>query len=118
MSDLPGAFTLTDSNGSRHPLQRYDPAHAEKTLGAYISMDGNEDSQFQYLKDICVDFGAQMKASTCTKNEAIYTFTSCLLPKLEYAAPVTNLTKAQWDKILAPALVPTLHKAGVSKNIS
>ena len=59
-----------------------------------------------------------MRAAKCTKNVAMYTFKSSLLPALEYALPVTNLSKAQWDKVLAPALVPILHKAGVSKNIS
>jgi hypothetical protein len=118
VEDLPGEFTLTDSAGARHPLQRYEPSHAEKTLGVFISMDGNEDAEIECLTQKCITFGAKMKASTCTKNEALYTFTASLLPALEYALPVTNLSESQWDKVLAPALVPSLHKAGVSKNIS
>ena len=118
IEDLPGEFTLTNPHGDQQPLQRYEPSHAEKTLGVFISMDGNEQAEIAYLKQQCITFGAQMKASTCTKNEALYTFTASLLPALEYALPVTNISESQWDTILAPALVPSLHKAGVSKNIS
>ena len=81
-------------------------------------MDGNEEAQKKYLKEKCISFGARMRAAKCTKNVAMYTFKSSLLPALEYALPVTNLSKAEWDKVLAPALVPFLHKSGVSKNIS
>jgi len=118
VNDLPGEFTLTNSQGERSPLTRYEPSHAEKTLGVYISMDGNEEEEIKYLTQKCIQFGAKMKASTCTKNEAIYAFTTSLLSSLEYALPVTNLTESQWEKILSPALIPSLHKAGVSKSIS
>ena len=118
IEDLPGEFTLTDSQGGHHPLQQYEPAHADKTLGVHISMDGNEKAEIEYLTQKCIIFGTKMKAASCTKNEALYTFTDSLLPALEYALPVTNVSESQWDKILAPALVPSLHKAGVSKNIS
>ena len=80
-------------------------------------MDGNEEEEIKYLTQKCIQFGAKMKASTCTKNEAIYAFTTSLLSSLEYALPVTNLTESQWEKILSPALIPSLHKAGVSKSI-
>ena len=76
-------------------------------------MDGNEKAEIAYLKQLSITFGAKMKASTCTKNEALYSFTASFLPALEYALPVTNISEAQWDTILAPALVPSLHKAGV-----
>ena len=95
VEDLPGEFTLTDSAGARHPLQWYEPSHAEKTLGVHISMDGNEEADIEYLTQKCITFGAKMKASTCTKNEALYTFTASLLPALEYALPVTNLSASQ-----------------------
>ena len=104
--------------GGRHLLQRYEASHAEKTLGVHIFMDGNEEAEIEYLTQKCITFSAKMRAPSCTKNEALYTFTTSLLSALEYAMPVTNISESQWDKILAPVLVPSLHKAGVSKNIS
>jgi hypothetical protein len=80
-------------------------------------MDGNEAAEIEHLRQKCISFGAKMRAASCTKNEAPYTFTTSLLPALEYAMPVTTFSKSRWDKILAPALVPSLQKAGVSKNI-
>ena len=58
-------------------------------------MDGNEDAEIECLTQKCITFGTKMKASTCTKNEALYTFTASLLPALEYAMPVTNLSESQ-----------------------
>ena len=57
-----------------------------------------------------------MLSSSCTRNEALYTFESCLLPALRYAMPVTTISYNDWNHILAPALTPSLQKAGVSKN--
>ena len=116
MEDLPGEFTLTDQHGARHPLRRYPPSHAERTLGVYISMDGNQLAEIRYLKEKCTTFGAKLRSSSCTMNEAIYTFESWLLPALRYAMPVTTISYKDWNDILAPALIPCLQKAGISKN--
>ena len=94
--DLPGKFTLTDPSGNRHPLRRFPPSHAVKTLGVYISMDGNEQAEINFLKQECIDFGARMRSASCTKNEALYSFNTSLLPKLEYAMPVTDISESQW----------------------
>ena len=73
IADLPGDFTLTTPQGDPQPLRRYEPSHAEKTLGVFISMDGNEQAEIAYLKRQCIPFGAKIEASTCTKNEDLYT---------------------------------------------
>ena len=81
-------------------------------------MDGNEQAEIDFLKQECIDFGARMRSASCTKNEALYSFNASLLPKLEYAMPVTDISESQWDNILAPALIPSLQKASISKNIA
>ena len=90
--------------------------HAEKTLGVYISMDGNEDAELDYLLSMSKTFGSQMKTTKCTKNIALYTYNSSFLKSIEYSMAITQFSEQEWIKIMSPALGPTLQKAGISKN--
>ena len=85
-------------------------------MGVFISMDGNQSAEIKYLKDVCIDFGARMRSSSCDRNAAFYTFEACLVPKLRYAMPVTTISYQDWSAILAPALIPSLQKFGISKS--
>ena len=46
LPDIPGDITLTDKHGTCFPLCRFEVSHAKKTLGVFISMDGNESAEF------------------------------------------------------------------------
>ena len=49
MADMPGEFNLLMGDGIREPLRRHEVNYAEKTLGVFISMDGNEKAEKKYL---------------------------------------------------------------------
>ena len=74
INKLPRKFTILDHQGQRQPLQRFEVDHADKTLGVYISMDGNKDTKLEYLRSMSKTFDAQMKSSKFTKNIALYTY--------------------------------------------
>ena len=77
-------------------------------------MDGNATDQYNYLKKACRDFGDNMRATDCTPYDAIYTYTSNLMPKLAYCMPITSFSKKEWTSIIWPALRPTLNRAHIA----
>ena len=116
MADLPGDFTLLDRYGARAPLRRFEVSHADKTLGIFISMDGNETAEYDHLVHTSKTFALQMRAAKCTKNQALYTFSSSFMKSIEYAMPVTQFSEDEWRRIISPALVPTLQSSGIAGN--
>ena len=56
-----------------------------------------------------------MNATDCQPWTAIYSYTRCLLKKLEYCMPVTSFSKETWQSITWPALQATLHKAQMAE---
>ena len=116
MDSLPGSFTLLDRYGTRAPLRRFDVDYADKTLGVFISMDGNEQAEYDHLLSTSRTFALQLKAAKCSKNQALYTFSASFMKSIEYAMPVTQFSETEWHKILAPALKPTLQRSGISSS--
>ena len=114
-TDIEGEFTLSMKDQSRHFLQRYETDRAEQTLGVFLSMDGNEDKQFQSLYDQSKKFATQIYTSKCTEEAADYTFRCSFLKTLEYPMPVTQFTEDQWKKIYTPALNASLNRSRISK---
>ena len=89
LEDLPGEFTIQDKTGSTFPLQRYEVSHADKTLGVYIAMDGNEEEEIAYLTKVSTKFGQQLRTAKCEKNAAIYALQFSFMKTLEYPMVVT-----------------------------
>ena len=116
MADMPGDFKLLMGDGMREPLQRHEVDYAEKTLGVFVSMDGNENAEKRYLRDQSVTFADQMKTSKANKNDYMYTYTASFMKTMEYPMAVTQLSEAEWNHIVAPALQNSLQKGGMSKN--
>ena len=74
MEDMPGEFNLLMGDGTREPLKRHEVDYAEKTLGVFVSMDGNENAEKHYLREQSVTFDDQMKTSKANKNDCMYTY--------------------------------------------
>ena len=114
--DMPGSFTLIDKHGTRRELKRMNAEEAEKTLGVYLAMDGNDGRQFRHLHEEAVKFGDQIRSSKCDNNTAFYTYTNCFLKSMEYCMPTTDFTETQWNDILRPALRKALQRSGIAAN--
>ena len=59
---------LLDRNGVRIHLERLDVSEADKLLGVWIAMDGNQDKQIDITKKKAQEFAAQIstkKVSQC-----------------------------------------------------
>jgi hypothetical protein len=112
--DMPGSFTLVDKHGNREILTRLEVWQAQKTLGVFLAMDGNQRAQFLFLREKSIEFANQIRSSKCDKNTALYTYNSCFMKSMEYCMTTTNFSETEWNAILAPALKVSLQKSGMS----
>ena len=92
---------------------RYETAHAEETLGVYLAMDGNNLTEVKKLRGKAVEFAECIRTGFISRNEAWYALNSTIMKTFEYPMEAINLTKLQWDYIMAPVLMATLPRAGI-----
>ena len=83
MDDMPGEISIKDCNRQRVTLQRHDVSHAEKTLGVYVAMDGNQAAEKEYLLAKSMEFRNQLCCQRVAKNDVLYTYRSSFLKSLE-----------------------------------
>jgi Leu/Phe-tRNA-protein transferase len=100
---------LIDKHGNRETLKRLEVWQAQKTLGVFLAMDGNQRAQFLFLKEAAIIFADQIRSSKCVKNTALYTYNSCFMKSMEYCMTTTNFSETEWNAILAPALKYSLQ---------
>ena len=114
---MPGEFTIQNKDGIQAPLKRYEVSHADKTLGVFIAVDGNEEAEIEHLKKLSEKFGHQLRTAKCEKNASMYTLQYSLMKTFKYPMVATQLDKGTWTAILRPTLQAALHKAGMSMNV-
>ena len=68
-----GEFSIQNKDGAQTPLVRYEASHADKTLGVYIAVDGNEDAEIKHLRGLSQKFSNQLRTPKCEKNASMYT---------------------------------------------
>jgi hypothetical protein len=88
--DMPGSFTLVDKHSNREILTRLEVWEAQKTLGVFLAMDGNQRAQFLFLREKSKEFANQIRSSKCDKNTALYTYNSCFMKSMEYCMTTTR----------------------------
>ena len=107
---------MKDADGTRHPLQCYAPADAQKTLGVHIAVDGSWKKQKEVLKDKALTFANQLCTHYLDRKEAWYAFMVSFVKKLEYPMPAMSLSHKDWDEILKPVLGPLFNQLGIVQN--
>lgn len=66
---------MTDpTTAQRVMIPRYEAYHAEKTLGVYLAMDGNFESEYKRLLSLAEDFADKIRTRRASPQEAWYTF--------------------------------------------
>ena len=113
---MPGEFTIQNKDGIQATLKRHEISHADKTLGVFIAMDGNEEAEIEHLKKLSEKFGHQLRTAKCEKNASMYTLQYSLMKTFEYPMVATQLDEGTWTAILRPTLQSALQKAGMSMN--
>lgn len=114
---MPGKYTLIDKYGNCNLLKRLEVLEGFESLGVFVTMDGNQESQINSLTEKAKKFKESMQANACDANTAIFTYQNCFMKGMEYCMPVTNLTKTQWNKLLRPARKITLQRAHMTMSL-
>ena len=76
-------------------------------------MDGNNEAQIKNLRDKGKLFANHIRTSSLSHDESWHAFKTTILKTLEYPMEAINLTKKEWNYIMAPVLQATLPKSGI-----
>lgn len=111
--DTPGNITVRDADGQQKILPRLDPHEANETLGIHIAMDGNQAAEVLSLRSKTAAFAEKIRTGFIQRDEAWHALNTTILKTLEYPMEAINLTRRQWDYVMAPLLQATLPRSGL-----
>ena len=115
-ADMPGELWLREGYGLE-PIQirRLEPSEAHKTLGHYISIDGDNTKQLAQITKLIATWCQRISTSGLSDETKRLAYTGWLVPALKYKLISMTLTEKQWEstqKLLDPNL---LHFFGFAK---
>jgi hypothetical protein len=119
-SQAPGTLALTSGNNITKPLdiKRISPHDTFRTLGAFITPSGSSRGAFNILKEIALDYAANITGSHIARKEALMSYIQYLIPKLRFQPPALSLSKKECDQITSIALQALLPKLHINRNTS
>jgi hypothetical protein len=81
------------------PLPQLTPYESYKTLGVFLSPSGSMKQAISALLAISIDYASHIVGSTLNREEAWYSYTMVLIPKLSFSLPVLTLSEKQCQQI-------------------
>jgi hypothetical protein len=121
-SDLQGNIDVrvVDQKGAplpnRETLDRLEPSKARKTLGVYISMDGNWRQQREVLTEKAREAAKLLRTGTISKTDAWYAFTASFSKSIGYPTVATCITEDEWEEVMEPLEGILLQKCGIASS--
>ena len=106
-----------DSKNNEQVLQYISSNKSQEMLGVYLSPDGNNEDQFQIMKQKAIQFGEVIRSQYFHRHEVWIALKTMVMKSLEYVLPATTLTKAQCDKIMWQLLQHFLPRAGINRYV-
>ena len=107
---------MKDTNNEEKILRKIGPNEAIETLGVHLTPNGNDEIQFQVMKEKSIQWANKIKSAGRLSRQDVWTgLRSTILKTLEYPLPVTCLTKDQCTKIMYPILEVSLPGVGISR---
>ena len=110
-------FTVKDASQTVKTLPLTPPTVAKETLGVYLSPDGSNSTQVEYLKQKTLQWSEKVRTHHITPQNAMLSIHSTILSTLRYPAPALSLTKQEWHAITTPLHQAGLQAAGFSNKI-
>jgi hypothetical protein len=94
--DTPGDISINNVNDiGRARLHRYEASEAQKTLGVFLAMDGNNMEETRYLRQKAVDFADCVRTGFLSRQDATYALHCTIMKTLEYLMVATTMNKLQ-----------------------
>ena len=114
IADTPGSLAIFDTNRTRVTLDRLEASEARETLGVCLAMDGNQQAEYEKLRQIACRWAEQVRCGQLSTAEAWFSLNQTIMKTLEYPLMATCLTSSQCNTImqtLLKAALPKLHIA-------
>ena len=111
--ETPGRLTVRDLHGVDRTLRRLHHTEAERTLGVYISPDGNMSTQAKILRSKASAWAEMTRTGLIPRWLVWESFRSTITRSLHYPLAATTLTRAQCTHIMAPVKQVTLSGSGI-----
>jgi hypothetical protein len=108
---------MQQSDGSRIALEQVDVREGRRTLGVRLAPDGNNQTEFQYLREQCNEWADRIRRGMLPKKYTWQAFTTTILAKLAYALPATTFSMKECEGITRRLIFTTLSKAGVNAHM-
>mmetsp|Transcript_22670 Transcript_22670/g.32458 ORF Transcript_22670/g.32458 Transcript_22670/m.32458 type:complete len:1353 (-) Transcript_22670:2923-6981(-) len=117
IEESPGEIKLTSGyNQEEEEVPRKEYNTGYRTLGIYISANGEMKKSFKIHRDISEKFAGLLHTSTLNRIESYFAYTLYFYPKISYALPVTTYTRKECVQIQAPAMAAFLPKIGLNRH--
>jgi hypothetical protein len=99
-------------------LDRLEVSAARETLGVFIAMDGNQDTQMQELLQKAHRWADLVKSGRLTRTETWFSLVHCMMKTLEYPLMATSLSQAQCKQIVKSLLDAALPVLGINRHLT
>ena len=83
-ADTPAELTMRNKDGARTQLTRLEPDQANRTLGVRLAPNGNEESQFQYMRKVAKEWKDQIRTGHLPRHLAWRSWQTSIMKTLEY----------------------------------
>ena len=113
IEETPAELDVRDFTGQRKRMEHLAVHKAQRTLGVWLSPDGNSTLEIEYLLGKAKEWGNRIRTAHLPRHLVWESLQTTILKTLQYPTPATTLSKAQCDQILSPLLRAGLPRAGV-----
>ena len=115
---LQGELSTIDTHGNRDLVKQLEVNESYKTLGVFLTADGNHEDEVDYLHEKATEWADRIRVSFLGESKAAKALRSTIVKKLEYPLLALTLTKEECNHILRPLYAATLPKARINCNFS
>jgi len=108
-----GKLSIRDDKQHRVVILQLETNKARHTLGVQLALDGNWDTELEYLLSVTSNWKVRMAASRLSQADATFSLKNVIMQKLCYPLVTTTFSLQQCAQIMAPILQQCLPKAGM-----
>ena len=116
IEETPGSLSIREVSGpNRVTLDRLEVSEARETLGVFIAMDGNHNTQTAEFLKIAHRWSNRVRSSCLLRMEAWFSLNLCIMKSLEYLLMAPSLSQKQCETIMQPILNAALPALGFNR---
>jgi hypothetical protein len=107
---------VLDATERRVTLERLEARESRGKIGVETAPRGNSDREFERMCKLPEGWRDKIRASHLQKADAWQVLNTTIWKSLEYSLPVTSLSEAKCDAIMAPAIMAGLASSHICRN--